>query len=266
MFERRNSLNVNGLFTTGAFAKRAGVTVRTHRYYDRMGLLKPHGHTASGQRLYGPAEMVRLQQMLTLKYIGFSLAEIGSILNAPDFNLRAALIAQRATIENKERQMEAVIRAIDLVITTVEGEKPDWEKFAGIIREVQMENMQEFYKKYYTEEQLKAIAERGKNFTAGDHVKVSAEWDDIYKTTKKFADKNADPAGKEARALAKRAQVMIDAFTGGDKGIESVLNKFYADRQNWPTQMQNFVPKLDDKTQQFYDAMMKEYKGKQGKK
>ena len=125
-----------------------------------------------------------------------------------------------------------------------------------------MENMQEFYKKYYTEEQLKTIAERGKNFTAGDQVKASAEWDDIYKTAKKLADKGADPAGKEGQALAKRAQAMIDAFTGSDKGIESGLNKFYSGRQNWPSQMQNFVPKLDDKTQKFYEAMMKAYKEK----
>jgi DNA-binding transcriptional MerR regulator len=250
------------LLTTGAFAKMAGVTVRTLRYYDRMGLLKPQGHTPSEQRLYRPEELVRLQQVLTLKYIGFSLAEIGRILNAPDFNLRAALIAQRATIGNKARQMTSVIRAIDEAISTVAGEKLDWEKFAGIIREVQMEKNQDFMKKYYTEEQLKAIAERGKNFTAADQVKVSAEWDDIYKTAKKLADKNADPAGKEAQALAKRAQAMIDAFTGGDKSIESGLNKFYADRQNWPAQMQNFVPKLDDKTQQFYEAMMKAHKEK----
>jgi len=129
-----------------------------------------------------------------------------------------------------------------------------------------MEKNNDFMKKYYTEEQLTAIAERGKNFTAADQVKVSAEWDDIYRTAKKLADKGADPAGKEARALAKRAQDMIDAFTGGDKGVESGLNKFYADRRNWSAQMQNFVPKLDDKTQKFYEAMMKMYKEKKGEK
>lgn len=55
---------------------------------------------------------------------------------------------------------------------------------------------------------------------------------------------------------------MIDAFTGGDKGVEAGLNKFYADRANWPAPMQNFVPKLDDKTQKFYEAMMKTFKEK----
>jgi hypothetical protein len=120
--------------------------------------------------------------------------------------------------------------------------------------------MQEYYRKYYTEEQLKTIAERGKNFTAADQVKVSAEWDDIYQTAQKLAHKGADPAGPEGRALAKRAQRMIDAFTGGDKGIESGLTQFYADRQNWPEEMKSFAPRLDEQTRQFYDKMMLAYK------
>jgi hypothetical protein len=120
--------------------------------------------------------------------------------------------------------------------------------------------MQEYYRKYYTEEQLKTIAERGKNFTAADQVKVSAEWDDIYQTAQKLAHKGADPAGPEGRALAKRAQRMIDAFTGGDKGIEAGLTQFYADRQNWPEEMKSFAPRLDEQTRQFYDKMMLAYK------
>ncbi len=266
MIERRFTLKDNGLLTTGAFAKRAGVTVRTLRYYDRTGLLRPHGRTPSGQRLYGEDEIVRLQQILTLKFIGFPLKDIKRILDAPDFNLKAALLAQRGTIAEKAKQMGAVIRAIDGALGALSENKVAWDRFAGIIREVQMENSQDFMKKYYTEEQLKKIAERGKDFTAADQAKVSAEWDDIYATAKKLAGKNADPAGKEAQSLAARAQKMIDAFTGGDKGIEAGLTKFYADRPNWPVQMQNFVPKLDDKTQEFYNAAMKIYKEKQGKK
>ena len=266
MIERKVSLKDTGLFTTGAFAKRAGVTVRTLRYYDRTGLLQPHGRTPSGQRLYGSPELVRLQQILTLKFIGFQLKEIRRILDSPNFDLRAALLAQRSTITDKAKQIQAVIRAIDAAFNTLAGGKIEWDKFAGIIREVQMEKNQEFLKKYYTEEQLKSLAERGKNFTAADQVKVSAEWEDIYTQAKKLAAKGADPAGKEAQALAARAQHMIDLFTGGDKGIETGLSKFYADKENHPPAWQNLYPKLDEKTGKSYAVMMKAFKEKQGTK
>jgi hypothetical protein len=129
-----------------------------------------------------------------------------------------------------------------------------------------MEKNQEFLKKYYSEEQLKSLAERGKNFTATDQAKVSAEWEEIYAQVKKLAATGVDPAGKEAQALAARAQHMIDLFIGGDKGIEAGLSKFYADKKNHPPDWQSLYPKLDEKTGKFYEAMMRVYKEKQGPK
>jgi hypothetical protein len=55
------------------FATRAGVTVRTLHHYDRLGLLKPSAYTGSGYRLYRESDLARLQQIVTLKFIGFSL-------------------------------------------------------------------------------------------------------------------------------------------------------------------------------------------------
>lgn len=123
MIERRISLKDPGLFNTGAFARRAGVTVRTLRYYDRTGLLHPHGRTLSGQRLYGSPELARLQQILTLKFIGFQLKEIRRILDSPDFDLRAALLAQHSTITDKAKQIQAVIRTIDAAFNTLAVKK-----------------------------------------------------------------------------------------------------------------------------------------------
>lgn len=129
-----------------------------------------------------------------------------------------------------------------------------------------MEKNQEFLNKYYTEEQLKSLAERGKDFTAADQAKTSAEWENIYAQAAKLAAKNADPAGKETQELAARAQHMIDLFIGGDKGIETGLSKFYADKENHPPAWQNLYPKLDEKTGKFYAAMLKAFKEKQGTK
>ena len=73
------------LFQAREFAELTGVTVRTLHHYDRLGLLKPSGRTAAGYRLYGERDFARLQQIITLKFIGFPLNQIkkrgGNIAN-----------------------------------------------------------------------------------------------------------------------------------------------------------------------------------------
>ncbi len=73
------------LWQTREFARRANVTVRTLHYYDRINLLKPTRFDQNGFRLYGTNEFARLQQIATLKFIGFSLKQIKEILSGRDF-------------------------------------------------------------------------------------------------------------------------------------------------------------------------------------
>ena len=60
----------DGTMTIGALAKRVGVSVRTLRYYDEIGLLAPARHTAAGYRLYGAGDVARLQQIRSLRHSG----------------------------------------------------------------------------------------------------------------------------------------------------------------------------------------------------
>lgn len=68
------------LYQAREFALRAGVTVRTLHHYDRLGLLRPSDYTASGYRLYGERDFARLQQIMTLKFIGLPLKQIKAIV------------------------------------------------------------------------------------------------------------------------------------------------------------------------------------------
>jgi hypothetical protein len=77
-------------FTVGELARRCGVTVRTLQYYDKEGLLSPRHYTEGGRRLYAWEDIVLLQQILFLKYFGFSLEEIR---DRPAIGLIAAVIA-----------------------------------------------------------------------------------------------------------------------------------------------------------------------------
>src|SRR5580765_3510506 len=70
----------------GELAKRTGLTIRTLHHYDEIGLLRPSLHTESGHRLYTAADVARLQQVISLRQLGFALEEIGACLNQADFS------------------------------------------------------------------------------------------------------------------------------------------------------------------------------------
>lgn len=69
-------INMTKYYTSGEFAEKAHVSIRTIRYYDQKNLLKPAARTKSGARRYTDQDFAKLQQILLLKYLGFSLNEI----------------------------------------------------------------------------------------------------------------------------------------------------------------------------------------------
>src|SRR5262245_32263321 len=70
----------------GELARRTGLTVRTLHHYDEIGLLKPSLHTQAGYRLYTAGDVARLQQVLSLRQLGFSLEEVRDCLDRPGFS------------------------------------------------------------------------------------------------------------------------------------------------------------------------------------
>lgn len=124
------------LFTTGEFAKKAGVTIRTLRYYDKIGLLVPSSHNELGHRLYSKEDFGKLQKILTLKFIGLSLEDIANImkydLDHKDF--KKSLEIQKEIMKEKIKHIQSIIKAIDEAADTINFNKEmDWDKFINII-------------------------------------------------------------------------------------------------------------------------------------
>ncbi|MGO5067239.1 MULTISPECIES: MerR family transcriptional regulator [unclassified Clostridium] len=124
------------LFTTGEFAKKAGVTLRTLRYYDKIGLLVPSSHNELGHRLYSKEDFGKLQKILTLKFIGLSLEDIANIMKY-DLNhkdLKKSLEIQKEIMKKKIKHIHSIIKAIDEAADTIDFNKEmDWDKFINII-------------------------------------------------------------------------------------------------------------------------------------
>ena len=127
---------MNTYYTSGEFAKKAHVSIRTIRYYDQKNLLKPSTHTASGARRYTDADFAKLQQILLLKYLGFSLSDIREMtLGSGDRQLLLdSLQIQKRLVEERLKEMQNVAAAIDSTSSTLKAEQEvDWNKMLDLI-------------------------------------------------------------------------------------------------------------------------------------
>lgn len=106
--------------TVKQLAKVSGVSVRTLHHYHAIGLLVPAEVGGNGYRYYGRAELLRLQQILFFRELGFELARIASVLDDPAFDLKAALLEHRATFEDRLGQLHRLIRTIDRTVATLD--------------------------------------------------------------------------------------------------------------------------------------------------
>ena len=221
------------MFQAQEFADRSGVTVRTLHHYDRLGLLKPSRYTEAGYRLYGERDFARLQQIVMMKFIGLSLKEIKTLLDQRELDLRMTLRLQRSIVEDRRRHLDTVIQAIEKAEQAfASSDKPDWATFKQIIEVINMQNDMEWMKRYYTEEQLAELAERG---TPEVLERGQRDWAELIKDVQAAVAEGVDPQSERAQALAARWSNLIEAFTGGNPGIRESLTKLYADQANWPS-------------------------------
>ncbi len=229
------------MYRVSEFAEKAGVTVRTLHHYDRLGLLKPSGRTGAGHRLYGERDFARLQQIVTLKFIGMPLREIKDLLNRVDLDLPAALQMQRRLLQEKRRQVETAIQAIEQAERSVQASgQPDWASLKKIIEVMEMQNDMEWSKKYYSEQAQAKIEERAKTWTPQLQAKVTQDWKNLLQDVEAALARNENPAGEKGRELAQRWSNLVGGFTGGDPEIQAGVNRLYADQANWPSSAKNF--------------------------
>ena len=237
---------MNRTYQPHEFAKRAGVTIRALHHYDRLGLLQPSGRTAAGYRLYTDRDLVRLEQIVALKFIGFPLSQIRELLNRKDLDVLSALREQRRIITHKREHLDRAIGAIERAEQALaSGEQSDWEPFRKIIEVIQMQTRKDWMKKYYTEEQLDNLRKRW-----SPEVQAESErgWNDLARDVEAAIARGDSPESEAGRKLAERRQKLLDLFTGGDPGIAENLQKLYQDKANWP---ESFKQPFSDAVKKF---------------
>ena len=105
--------------TVKEISKITGISIRTLRYYDEIGLLKPARVTEAGYRLYDDKELEKLQEILFYKELEIPLADIKKVMENPEYDKQKALAVQKSFLERKRNRLNGIIELIDDVMKGV---------------------------------------------------------------------------------------------------------------------------------------------------
>lgn len=135
-------MKLPGFYSSGQFARMANVSLRTIRYYDKENILKPSYVNDTGARFYTDEDFARLQQILLLKYLGFSLKDIREMtVKDMDYHFMLnSLKMQKTLVEDRMEQMQLVKDAIENTVSAIEEKQEiDWSQMLELIHLTGME-------------------------------------------------------------------------------------------------------------------------------
>jgi MerR family transcriptional regulator, thiopeptide resistance regulator len=258
-------------YSTGRFAKRASVSVRTLRFYDQAGLLTPSGRTEAGYRLYSDADLPRLQQVLALKFLGLSLDEIKRCLATGPEQLQASLRQQKAMLWEKRAQLDTVLRAIDEAERQLLAAGPNVETVVRVIEVIHMQQNSDWVSKYFTPEQRAKVEELQQSsysdsaraklaargpWTEEDQKRADEQWRAVNGELKRLTAAGADPSGPEGQAWAASFSALIGQFTGGDAEVAAGLDTFWRQHNALPASERPIPSPYTTEEQAFMDAAL----------
>jgi MerR family transcriptional regulator, thiopeptide resistance regulator len=210
----------------GDLAKQTGVSVRTLHYYDEIGLLSPSHRTEAGYRLYSEQDIIRLQQIVSLRQIGFSLEEIRDCLEQHNFSFDRTLQLHTTQLREQIALAQKLLDRLEAIEQTLSARET--VSVETLIQTIEVMSM---FEKYYTPEQLESLKQR-RELLGEDQIQQSqADWQTLIEQARVEMAKGTDPTSEPVKAIARRSLELIQAFTGGDPGIEQSLNRMYQQEQ-----------------------------------
>jgi DNA-binding transcriptional MerR regulator len=198
----------------GELARRSGVSVRTLHYYGEIGLLLPSEHTPTGHRLYTLEDVTRLQQIVSLRQLGLSLAEIRDCLArravSPAEVIERHLARVREQIDLQRQLCDRLERVRSALRATGSASIDD------LLFAIEVTKMLE----KYTPEQRALFEERRRTVGEERIRQVEAEWPVLIAQVRAEMQAGTDPASERVQALVRRWEALGHEFHGGNQELK----------------------------------------------
>ena len=188
-------------------AKMTGVSTRTLRYYDAIGLLKPLYTNDSGYRYYGEEELDRLQQILFYKERGLGLQCILEILDKEEFDTLGALYEHLSELQNQKIRIEQLILTVNKTIDSLEGrgKMSSAEKFEAFKQQQVQQNEEKYgteIREKYGEDSVRASNAKMMKMTEEEYKKFQNAEALIKEKLQEAVRSHADPSGEAGKEVA----------------------------------------------------------------
>ncbi|HEX2206177.1 MAG TPA: MerR family transcriptional regulator [Longimicrobium sp.] len=206
----------------GELAKQTGLTVRTLHHYDQIRLLSPSHRTAAGHRLYVEEDVARLQQIASLRNLGFPLEEIRDLLNEKRMSALQVVQLHADRLREQVRTQQRLVERLDALAEGLRmAETVSADELIQTIEEITM------FEKYYTPEQMDYLARRREQVGEDRIREVEQEWPRLMDEVRAEMDRGTDPCDPRVQEMARRWKGLIEEFTGGNEGIRQSLGNLY---------------------------------------
>lgn len=214
--------------TIGEVAKQMGVTVRTLQYYNKEQLLNPSKLSEGGRRLYSSKDIIRLHQILSFKYLGFSLADIKNQilpLDTPNEVINV-LESQKNIIKEQLENLNDALDSINSLQSEIHSiQEVNFQKYADIIELLRLGNKNYWVWKIFDNTLTEHIKSRFSN-TPDLGEEIIQKYLKLIDETLKFKNLNISVKSNESIELAKLWWQLILDFTGGNMDLLPSLMNF----------------------------------------
>ncbi|GAB3049410.1 MerR family transcriptional regulator [Virgibacillus ainsalahensis] len=219
-------------YTVKKLAQVSGVSGRTLRYYDQIGLLKPARINTSGYRIYGQKQVDQLQQILFYRELEINLGDIKDIMGKPDFDETAALKKHYSKLIEKRTRLDDLLATVEKTIASKEGGNAmqDKEKFEGFKEKLIDENEQKYGKEIrekYGDDTVDQSNSKLMGLTKEEYRKMTGLEQEVISMLKE-AYQTGDPASDRGQDLAKlHKEWLMYSWSSYSKDAHAGLAEMY---------------------------------------
>jgi DNA-binding transcriptional MerR regulator len=237
-------------FTVKEIAKLSGVSARTLRFYDEIGLLKPAFYGENGYRYYEREQLLMLQQILFYRELDMPLENIKRVVSSPDFDKLEALLAHQRELRKDAKRLHRLIQTVERTIASLKGESKmkDEELYYGFDSEKQKEH-ERYLIKRYGKGMKKSIADSKKRFKKMGKVgeeRLRIHNEDLKNAFPALIDAKVDPSDPRVQELMERHYQAICVFWTPTRETYKALGGGYLEHPGFRQFYDQFHPKLVD--------------------
>jgi DNA-binding transcriptional MerR regulator len=215
-------------WSIGEMARDSGLTVRTLRHYDQIGLLAARERTDSGHRRYSENDLWRLLRIRALRRLGLSLEDVRRVLDAPADDpeaLQGVLRAELDRLESKAVELAGTIAQVRKLLDRMDGRAagPDL-----LLKSMEVHMMLEGY---FTDEQKQRIVDRREKLGSDQDTGLRTEWAALFNDLNEKLLAGTPAADPEVQAMSARWDEIGTSFTGADPDLLESADRLWKENK-----------------------------------